>query len=197
MARIDREPFRCLPVAGQSFWTPGEPDERRTALREAAYIRRTRFVRGKLVHDFACRSEDLFMLTPIIPPEAPEWVKRPFLRWWRADKAAVKQSEAVAAWHICADLPPNMTKGRWADEVEVLVRDVLPTCAVAEICGHIPKDDPPHVHILVSPFWADRWQYGNPIEGLPNILQLEMKSRWLDWLEASKPEWVTKLKEAA
>jgi|GEM_PF-6968641 len=191
MAKIDRAPFVCLPVAGQSFWTAGEPDERRTALREAAYIRRTKFRKGKLVHDFACRAEDLFMLTPIVPQEAREWVKRPFLRWKLADEATkgCQGGAAVSAWHVVADLPLGMSRGQWTDEAEQLVRDVLPCTAVAEICGHLPTKDPPHIHMLVATRQPGPWSYTAMIEGLERLLQYELKARWLDWLDrcASAP----------
>ncbi len=186
MAKRERKPFRCFPVSGQSFWDPNQPDSRRTALREAAYIRRTRFERGDLVHDFACRAEDLFMLAAILPDHAPEWVRRPFLRWHFADEAAQggTATSAVRAWHVCADLPAGMTRGRWADEAEAIVRDVLPAGAVAEICGHVPSDHPPHIHILVAAAVPGTRRYGRLHEGLGDVLQNELRARWLAWCDA-------------
>jgi hypothetical protein len=183
MAKHNRKPFRCVPVSGQSFWDLGQPDSRRTALREAAYIRRTKFERGDLVHDFACRAEDLFMLAAILPNHAPEWVRRPFLRWHFADEAAEGRTSvnAVRAWHVCADLPARMTRGRWADEAEAIVRDVLPGDAVAEICGHVPNDHPPHIHILVAARAPGARRYGRLHGGLGDVLQNQLRERWLTW----------------
>jgi hypothetical protein len=198
MASRDRKPFVCLPVAGQSFWQPGEPDSRRTALREAAYIRRTKFVKGELVHDFACRAEDLFMLAPIIPAEAPAWVHRPFLRWHFADEAVEDASPkgAVRAWHVCGDLPLGVSRGQWADQAEQIVREVLPSMAVAEICGHIPNDHPPHLHILVAARVPGARRYGRLISGLGDILQNNLRERWLEWCCADQ-QTRTRLKVAA
>ena len=189
MASRDRKPFVCLPVAGQSFWHPTEPDSRRTALREAAYIRRTKFVNGVLVHDFACRAEDLFMLSPIIPEAAPAWAHKPFLRWHFADKAVAGASEtgAVRAWHVCADLPLGMSRGEWTDGAERIVRDVLPSIAVAEICGHVPTDHPPHIHILVAARVAGARRYGRLISGLEDILLNDLRKRWLEWCCVGQP----------
>lgn len=198
MGKRNRKPFRCFPVSGQSFWYPGQPDSRRTALREAAYIRRTKFERGDLVHDFARRAEDLFMMAAILPDDAPEWVRRPFLRWHFADEAAEGETSvnAVRAWHVCADLPAGMTRGRWADEAEAIVREVLPSAAVAEICGNTPTIHPPHIHILVAARAVGVRRYGQLIGGLEDILQNKLRKRWLEWCCADQPTR-TRLKVAA
>lgn len=184
MPRADRQPFVCLPVAGQSFWSAGQPDARRTALREAAYIRRTKFAKGTLGHDFACRSEDLFMLQAIVPAGAPAWVRRPFLRWKLADEAAERgrNPQETRAWHICADLPAGVSRGEWMDGAESLVRETLPASVVAEICGHAPEHDPPHVHILVAARHAESSRYGPVVLGLEEVLSKQLKDRWLCWL---------------
>jgi hypothetical protein len=188
MPRADRKPFVCLPVAGQSFWSVGQPDARRTALREAAYIRRTKFNKGALGHDFAYRGEDLFMLTAIVPNHAPTWVRRPFLRWKLADEAAErgKNPEEIRAWHICADLPLEESRGCWMDGAEMLVRNALPQGCVAEICGHAPEDEPPHVHILVAPRVPGSRHYGALLKGLEDLLTGHLKQRWLRWLETGE-----------
>ena len=189
MTNRNREPFRCLPVAGQSFWRPGQPDGRRTALREAAYIRRTKFERGEMVHDFACRAEDLFMLSAILPEKAAEWTRRPFLRWHFADEAVEgSKIDAVRAWHVCADLPLGMSRGQWADEAENIVRDVLPAGAVAEICGHLPTDHPPHIHLLVAARAPGPRRYGRLHHGLGDLLQTALRERWLAWCGAAGSE---------
>lgn len=199
MANSDREPFRCLPVAGESFWAPGQPDSRRTALREAAYIRRTKFEQRDLVHDFACRAEDLFMLTAIVPVAAPEWTRRPFLRWKLADEAAERADNGhqIRAWHVCADLPPHMSRGQWMDEAEAIVRDVLPETAVAEMVGHLPVDKPPHIHILVAARSPAARCYGHPLPTLEEVLQHELKARWLDWINGGRDGHSRRLRLAA
>ena len=197
MGNPNREPFRCFPVAGESFWEPGQPDSRRTALREAAYIRRTKFKKGDMVHDFSCRAGDLFMLTAILPIAAPNWARKPYLRWKLADEAAESgaKEHQIRAWHVCADLPLNMSRGQWTDEVEAIVRDVLPETAVAEVVVHLPAEKPPHVHILVAARAPAARRYGHLLPRLDEILQSELKARWLDWLKADRR--VSPLKLAA
>ena len=130
-----RSPFTCQPVA--THFRGGRPgDMRRTALREAAYIRRSRFVKGEVVlHDFSSRAEDLFMLASIVPRDAGDWAHRPYLRWQLADEAAETEanSSAIRAWHICGDLKEGLTPGQWMDQTHDLVRSALPASAVAEI----------------------------------------------------------------
>lgn len=180
-----RPPYVCLPVRGQSFWDPNRPDNRRTALREAAYIRRTKFEKNDLVHDFSCRAEDLFMMTPILPSGAPAWAHRPFLRWKMADEAVEQEagSDSLRAWHVCADLPVGLSRGRWVDMTEDLVRSALPACAVAEICGHLPVQDPAHIHLLVAARTPGEWRYGTLLPELEACLNVRLKQHWLAWLE--------------
>lgn len=179
-----RLPYVCLPVRRQSFWDPNQPDNLRTALREAAYIRRTKFEKNDVLHDFSSRSEDLFMMTPIIPAGAPDWVSRPFLRWQLADEAVQRPgtSESVRAWHVCADLPVGLSRGTVVDQAEQIVRSALPTNAVAEICGHMPDDNVPHVHILVAARAPAARHYGAEIENLEARLTVELQRSWLSWL---------------
>ncbi len=190
MTSRNREPFRCLPIAGESFWEPGQRDSRRTAVREAAYIRRTKFKQGDAIHDFAWRGEDLFMISPILPDDAPSWTHRPYLRWRLADQVVERGTakDAIRAWHICADLPVGLSRGRWGDEAEAIVREVLPSHAVAEICGHVPIDHPPHMHILVAARAPGARGYGRPLAGLGDLLQDELRERWLAWCGAAGSE---------
>ncbi|WP_426693525.1 MobA/MobL family protein [Sphingomonas sediminicola] len=181
---MERLPFRCLPVVTHP--KQGHPvNELRTALREAAYIRRTRFTKGDVtIHDFSSRAEDLFMLTSIVPDEAPEWVHRPFLRWQLADEAIEASGDlhGVRAWHVCGDLRPGLSRGEWMDQVVDLVRSVLPAGIVAEIAGHIPRAGrPPHVHILISSRYFGRRTYAGVSYPLYRRLNGCLRQAWVEW----------------
>ena len=182
-----RLPFACRPIAGQLFRDAEGKLHRRTALREASYIRRTRFAKdGRTLHDFTMRGEDLFMLTPIIPEGAPEWVNRPFLRWQLADEAAEASGEPdeVRAWHLCGDLKPGLTRYQWGEQVEAMTRTALPDHIVAEIAIHVPPHKPPHAHILVAPFSVTpcEREYGEVCHDLRRRLEDDLGGGWLDWL---------------
>lgn len=183
-----RLPFSCRPVSGQLFHDAQGIEHRRTALREATYIRRTHFTKaGRTLHDFTLRGEDLFMLTPIIPAGAPEWVSRPYLRWQLADEAAEASGgpEEIRAWHICGDLKPGLTRGQWVDQVEAITRAALPDRIVAEIAVHVPQDKPPHAHILIAPRYVTRRcrRYGKVCPDLHRRLAEELGDAWHDWLD--------------
>lgn len=180
-----RLPFVCQPVSGQIVVDGQQVEHRRTALREAAYIRRTRFAKNDgPTHDFAWRGSDLFMLTPIIPPEAGDWADRPYLRWQMADEAAEASGDpgSVRAWHICGDLRPGMTRGQWVDQVEEMTRAALPNRIVAEVAIHIRQDKPPHAHLLVAAHCAGRRRYGKFCSDLYDRLADGLGDAWLDWL---------------
>lgn len=180
-----RLPFVCQPISIQHFNQPDRIDETQTALREAAYIRRTRFIqKGAEALDFAKRGEDLFMLTPILPVDSPKWVCRPFLRWKRADDAAeaTGRLDDIRAWHICGDLKKGLTRGQWSDQVEEMVRFALPSGIVAEIAGHIPRDKPPHVHILVASRYVGNDAYEQIAYDLHRRLNEDLRQSWADWL---------------
>lgn len=181
----ERSPFTCQAVATH-FRGGRVADHRRTALREAAYIRRTRFIKGgAALHDFSCRAEDLFMLMSIIPDGAPDWARRPFLRWQFADEAVEESGKVhgVRAWHVCGDLRPGLSRGAWTDAVEMLVRNALPTGVLAEIAGHIPADGaPPHVHILVSSHYVGDNGYTSVAYPLYRRLTECLRPDWLAWL---------------
>lgn len=179
----ERSPFTCLAVA-TSCRRGRAGDPRKTALREAAYIRRTRFTKGGAVlHDFSSRAEDLLMLVPIVPVGAPEWVHRPFLRWQLADEAVEQGAvDAVRAWHVCGDLKPGLSSGAWMDDVTSLVRAALPTEAVAEIAAHVPTNKPAHAHILVAPRRVGPTSYGPVDYGLYDRLYHVLRAAWMAWL---------------
>lgn len=180
-----RPPFVCLPVSTTSFYNSKLADPRRTALREAAYIRRTRFTKeGMETIDFSCRSGDLFMLLPVLPAQAPDWVAQPFMRWKRADEAAEASNrpDEIRAWHICADLPEGLSKGQWVDHVESMVRAATPNRIVAEIAVHLPADKPPHAHVLVSSRYAGRNRYGGVAYDLHKRLDDDLRILWMRWL---------------
>ena len=124
-----RKPFVCEPIARRSFGGGERFDERRTALREAAYIRRTHFTKaGRTLHDFTMRGEDLFVLLPIVPNDAPWWALSPYLRWQMADEAADNDGSGddIRAWHICGDLKPGLSNGQLVDQVEAMTLRALP-----------------------------------------------------------------------
>ena len=54
--------------------------------------------------------------------------------------------------------------------------------AVAEIAGHLPVDKPPHIHVLIAARVPAARRYGRPLHGLEDVLQNELKARWLEWL---------------
>lgn len=179
----ERSPFTCQAVATNSrAGRAGDP--RKTALREAAYIRRTRFTKsGAVLHDFSSRAEDLLMLVPIVPASAPDWVYRPFLRWQLADEAVEEAAvDTVRAWHVCGDLKSGLSPGRWMDDVTSLVRAALPTEAVAEIAAHVPTNKPPHAHILVAPRGFGPTSYGPVDYGLYDRLDHVLRTAWMAWL---------------
>lgn len=185
MARASVRPvFTCQPVATQSH-KRAAGDPLRTALREAAYIRRSRFVKGQVVlHDFSSRAEDLFMLTSIVPPEAGDWAHRPYLRWQLADEAAEAEDRraAVRAWHLCGDLKEGLSTGQWMDQVHGLVRSHLPQDIVAEIAGHLPTAKPAHAHVLVAPRRLGPKGYQAIDYGLYDCLNVDLRAAWEEWL---------------
>ena len=149
-----RKPFVCQPISLQSRGRPDTFDSTRTALAAAAYIRRTRFEKdGMEPVDFAKRGEDLLAVVSITPQQAPEWVHSPFLRWKRLDEASDRTSNAedIRAWHVVADLPIGASRGEWLDECYSLVREHLPSEAVADVALHCPRDGTPaHMHLIAA-----------------------------------------------
>lgn len=182
-----RAPFVCQAVSTAAWRRPSRVDPTRTALREAAYILRTRFEWGDSeVVDFTKRRGDLFMSGAIVPSTKREWVDSPFLRWKAADEAAEKTGRAdeIRAWHVVADLPEGYSKGEWFDRAEKMVRAALPESVVAEMAGHSPFDGtPPHMHLLVAPrFASDRSGYGRVAFCIYRRLNEQLRASWLGWL---------------
>ena len=182
-----RAPFVCQAVSTAAWRRPSRVDPTRTALREAAYILRTRFEWGDgEVVDFTKRRGDLFMSGAILPTATGEWAESPFVRWKAADDAAEKtgRPDEIRAWHVVADLPPGLSKGEWFDRAEQMVRAVLPDTAIAEMAGHMPFDGtPPHLHLLVAPRYAnDRHGYGRVAFCIYRRLNEQLRASWLDWL---------------
>ncbi len=185
-ARV-RAPFVCQAVSTAAWRRPSRVDPTRTALREAAYILRTRFEWGDgEVVDFTKRRADLFMSGAILPSSTEEWAESPFLRWKAADDAAEStcRADEIRAWHVVADLPNGYSKGEWFDRAEKMVRSVLPDSAIAEMAGHMPFDGtPPHLHLLVAPRHAnDRHGYGRVAFCIYRRLNEQLRASWLDWL---------------
>ena len=180
-----RKPFVCEPVARRSFGRSQLVDERRTALREAAYIRRTHFTKaGRTLHDFTMRAEDLFVLLPIVPDNAPWWVSSPYLRWQMADEAAdnAGTGDDTRAWHICGDLPPGLSNGQLVDRVEAMTRAALLPGIVAEIAIHMPQYQPNHAHILVASRVVGDRRYGETCTELHERLNIGLHETWNEWL---------------
>jgi hypothetical protein len=183
-----RMPFRCEPVQGRSFGLARHADSRRTALREASYIRRTKLYFGGAEHAFTDRGRDLRFLTTITPPSAPAWVDEPHLRWGKADEAigaAGADPFHIRAWHVCADLPVAISEGAWMDESKLLVQLALPVAAVVDIAGHTPVDKPPHAHLLIANRFVVGEAYGDEIPKLREAIEGDLRELWLAWLSAS------------
>lgn len=190
-ARV-RAPFVCQPVSTAAWRQHNRIDPSRTALREAAYILRTRFEwdeedkggEGKVI-DFAKRAGDLLMRAPILPAAPPWWAEKPFLRWKMADQAADRagRPDEIRAWHVVADLPMRCSKGEWVDRAEQMVRAVLPPATIAELAVHVPIDGAPaHCHLLTAPRYAEDDGYGSVAFCLHRRLNEQLRASWLDWL---------------
>lgn len=184
-----RQPYRCEAVRCMTFGGIWRIDERRTALREATYMRRSRLYHGGKDHAFTDRGRDLAFLNLILPEDPPPWLHHPHLRWGRADEVVgdgfQRTRSPTRAWHVVADLPPTLSRGHWMDEAELLCRLALPHGAVAEIAGHVPLDKPPHVHILIAHRYVTGRTYGEEIPGLQHAIESELQELWLDWLARS------------
>ena len=161
-------------------------DTCRTALEEAAYIRRTKLYHGCAEHAFTDRARDLMFLRSIIPEDAQDWVYEPHLRWSYADRAVdqpCRSSESpIRAWHVCADLPKGRSPGRWIDEAEFLVRLSLPDGVIADIAGHEPRFGLPHVHILIAHRSLAGDCFGPPMKNLEHAIQYDLQDLWINWL---------------
>lgn len=158
----------------------------RTALEEAAYIRRTKLYHGNAEHAFTDRARDLIFLRSIVPQDAQDWVHEPHLRWAYADRAVDQPRRSaespIRAWHVCADLPKAASPGKWMDEAELLVRLSLPDGVVADIAGHEPRLRPPHVHILIAHRALAGDCFGSPMKNLEHAIHHDLQDLWNNWL---------------
>ncbi|TRW14798.1 MobA/MobL family protein [Glacieibacterium frigidum] len=188
---MTRRPFVCLPVSGQPVETGthrfADASATSTALRESAYLRRTRYIRddGSAWFDFTLRGADLVAIKMIRPQHAPSWTTSPFRVWSMADCAArgVSASDNIRAWQIVADLPPTMSPGRWLDDAIKLVTHAFrQSDAIVEIALHAPIGQVPHAHILVTArhLVADRFGTFDPTRA--GIISGQLKKSWLRWL---------------
>lgn len=177
-----RKPFVCQPISIQERGRPDTLDRSRTALAAAAYIRRTRFEKaGMEPVDFAKRGEDLLAVIPITPPAAPGWVHSPFLRWKLSDEASDRTGnpEDIRAWHVVGDLPSAASRGEWLDGCYSLVRQHLPSNAVADVALHTPRDGKPaHMHLIVASRVPACTRYGAVAYDLFHCLDRDLRAGW-------------------
>lgn len=169
-------PFRVRPILADQL--------ERTALRESAYQRRTRYRVGDLIHDFTVRQGDLVAARLLVPPSAPEWALVPWKCWSRSDEvvAWIKAASAVRAWYAVANLP-DATPGHWLDTVETFVRETLVAQgAVVEVVLHEPLDKPPHAHLLIAARELGRSTFGQYRPEWHDAIVDELQPRWLRWL---------------
>ena len=186
MSRVRiRKPFVCQPISIQERGRPDTLDPTRTALAAAAYVRRTRFEKaGMEPVDFAKRGEDLLAVMPITPPDAPEWVHSPFLRWKLADEASdrTRNPEDIRAWHVVGDLPSAGSRGEWLDGCFTLVRQHLPSDSVADLALHTPRDGTPaHMHLIVASRLLARARYGAVAYDVFRCLDRDLRAGWAAW----------------
>lgn len=189
MSNSKSKPFVCWPV---SLQVPGRPitlDPSRTALAAAAYIRRDRYeMDDPDFVDFTKRGNDLVARIPILRANAPEWMKSSYLRWKLADEASNRtgKPEDIRAWHIVADLPPEMSAGQWIDGATEVVSKALAGVSVADLAIHNPEDGAPHAHLIVASRLPGEHGYGAVDYDLHFSLNVVLRRRWADWIE----EWV-------
>lgn len=181
------KPFVCWPV---SLQIPGRKliDPTRTALTTAAYIARTRFEGGDPeIVDFTLRGADLVARTRIQDENAPDWVRKPYLRWVRADEASDRTGNPkdIRAWHVVADLPPWASEGQWLDGARELVSLALTPTAVADIAIHNPDDGIPHAHVVVASRIPGEHSYLGVDYGIYRALTVSLRAVWDEWLQES------------
>lgn len=179
------KPFVCWPV---SLQIPGRKliDPTRTALTTAAYIARTRFEGGDPeIVDFTLRGADLVARTRIQCENAPDWVRKPYLRWVRADEASDRTGNPkdIRAWHVVADLPPWASEGKWLDGARELVSLALTPTAVADIAIHNPDDGIPHAHVVVASRIPGEHSYLGVDYDIYSALTVSLRAVWDEWLK--------------
>ncbi len=179
------KPFVCWPV---SLQIPGRKliDPTRTALTTAAYIARTRFTGGDPdTVDFTMRGADLVARIRIQGEDAPDWVRKPYLRWVRADEASERTGNPkdIRCWHVVADLPPLASEGEWIDRAKELVTLALTPTAVADVAIHNPDDGPPHAHVVVASRIPGDQSYLGVDYDIYRALTLSLRAVWDEWLQ--------------
>lgn len=185
-ARV-RAPFVCQAVSTAAWRRPSGVDPTRTALREAAYILRTRFEWGDgEVVDFTKRRADLFMSGAILPYSSDSE---------RRARSCVGSRPTMPP--RARAVPTRSERGMWSPTCRAVARKAsgltaprrwfgrsLPDSAIAEMAGHMPFDGkPPHLHLLVAPRHAnDRHGYGRVAFCIYRRLNEQLRASWLDWL---------------
>lgn len=188
IASSSSKPFVCWPV---SLQVPGRPitfDPSRTALAQAAYIRRDRFeLDGAHCVDFTKRGGDLVARATVLGRTSPSWTRSPYLRWKCADEASdgTGNPEDIRAWHVVADLPASASAGQWLDRVVELVTLALTSSAVADLAIHNPGGGiQPHAHILASSRIAgENYAYQSVDYDMHFALDVALRLVWREWLE--------------
>jgi len=179
------KPFVCWPV---SLQIPSRKliDPTRTALTTAAYIARTRFTGGKPeVVDFTMRGADLVARIMIQGQDAPDWLRKPYLRWVRADEASDRTGNPkdIRCWHVVADLPPSASEGEWIDCAKELVTLALTPTAVADVAIHNPDDGLPHAHVVVASRIPGDHSYFGVDYDIYRALTVSLRAVWDEWLQ--------------
>ena len=187
---MTRPEFALWPVADQPVATGqhrfSDPSRTRTALRESAYLRRTRYIdsEGRSLADFTVRAADLEAIRQFVPPAAPAWVRSPFLVWSRADEAAERgQPGSVRAWQVVADLPPHLTPGESLDGAAALVEASLAgSGTVAEMAIHVGSSGHRHAHLLVASRQLCEMRFGALAADRRSLIDGSLRSAWCRWL---------------
>ncbi|TRW17732.1 MobA/MobL family protein [Glacieibacterium frigidum] len=188
---MSRRPFVFLAVAGQAVPTSGhrlsDPAAISTALRESAYLRRTRYIAkdNRLLFDFTLRSADLVAIKVIAPVNAPTWTLSPYLVWTLADGIAAGRAapENICAWQIVADLPATLSAGKWLDGAVDIIRSAFKTSdAIIELAIHAPPGRTAHAHLLVTARRLSKDGFGAIDAARLDLIAGPLKNKWLRWL---------------
>lgn len=187
-----RPEFQCWPVAGQSVVTGchrfSDPKRTRTALRESAYLRRTRYIdeNGNALADFTTRGADLEAIRSFVPADAPQWVHSPYLTWRRADEAAERCCPStVRAWQVVADLPAGLTSGQGLDGATLAVeRSFAGHGVVAEMAIHATAHGHRHAHLLIASRHLTNCHFGTLVSDRYDLINGVLRSEWARWLKS-------------
>ena len=187
-----RPEFHYWPVAGQRVTTGvhrfSDPARTSTALRESAYLRRTRYIdcEGRPLADFTTRAADLEAVRQFAPPNAPTWVRSPFLTWTRADEAAERcQPGSIRAWQVVADLPAGVTPGEALDGASGVVEACFTgSGVVAELAIHLVGDGQRHAHILIAARHLRDTRFGALDAARRGLIDGVLRKAWCQWLSS-------------